>query len=402
MNKILELRKQRNDLWEKTKNFLEEHRGENGLVAADAVEQYDKMSNDVVALGKEIERLEAQEEIEAKLAAPTSRPVMADPHIEAKPKNVKPTATDEYDAAFFDMLRNSGDPMQVRNALSVGTDSEGGYTVPDEFDRKLVEALEENNIFRNLATIIKTGSGTHKIPIAQDNSEASWIDEGQEIPEGDTTFSQTTLSAYKLGTMIKISNELVNDSAFDLASYIATRFGVRMGNAEEKAFITGDGDKKPTGVLAATGGAENGVTAASATKITFDDIFDLYYSLRSPYRKKATFLCNEDVVRQLMTLKDNTGNYIWKPSLDIAKPDTVLGRPIQTSSYMPEVKAGNKAVVFGDFSYYWIADRQTRTFRRLNELYATTDQVGFLTTQRVDGKLILPEALKTLTMKAGA
>lgn len=402
MNKILELRKQRNDLWEKTKNFLEEHRGENGLVAADAVEQYDKMSNDVVALGKEIERLEAQEEIEAKLAAPTSRPVMADPHIENKPKNVKPTATDEYDAAFFDMLRNSGDPVQVRNALSVGTDSEGGYTVPDEFDRQLVQALEDNNIFRGLATIIKTGSGTHKIPIAQDNSEASWIDEGQEIPEGDTTFAQTTLSAYKLGTMIKISNELLNDSAFDLASYIATRFGVRMGNAEEKAFITGDGDKKPTGVLAATGGAENGVTAASATKITFDDIFDLYYSLRSPYRKKATFLCNEDVVRQLMTLKDNTGNYIWKPSLDIAKPDTVLGRPIQTSSYMPEVKAGNKAVVFGDFSYYWIADRQTRTFRRLNELYATTDQVGFLTTQRVDGKLILPEALKTLTMKAGA
>lgn len=402
MSKILELRNKRNTLWEQTKNFLEQHRGENGLVASDAVEQYNKMAQEVKDLGTEIERLEQQAQIDAQLAAPTSTPVHGNPKTGApKDKDNRPTATAEYSDAFWNMIRARGSYGEIVGALSIGQDSEGGYTVPDEFEKKLVQALEDNNLFRGLATVIRTSSGTRKIPIAQDNGEASWIDEGEEIPESDTTFSQTMLSAYKLGTMIKISNELLNDSAFDLATYIAQRFGVRMGNAEERAFITGDGVGKPLGLLD-DACAQMGVTAAAVDKVTFDEIFKLYYSLRAPYRKKAQFLCNESMVLQLMTLKDNNGNYIWKPGLDIGKPDTLLNRPLRTSSFMPGLAAGNKAMTFGDYSYYWIADRQNRTFRRLNELYARTDQVGFMTTQRVDGKLILPEAVQCLQMKAGA
>ena len=266
-------------------------------------------------------------------------------------------------------------------------------------ERQLIHGLEENNIFRRMAHVIRTASGTRKIPIANDVMEASWIDEGEAIPETDTKFAQTTLSAYKLGTMIKVSNELLNDSAFNIAGYIADRFGVTMGNAEEKAFISGTGEKQPTGILHDTNGAELGLTAASETSVTFDEIFQLYYSLKAPYRSRAAFLCNEAILLQLMTLKDNNENYIWKPSLDIATPDTILGRPIYTSSFMPVPAKGEKAICFGDYSYYWVADRSNRTFRRLNELYAVTDQVGFLTTQRVDGKLILPEAVKVLKMK---
>lgn len=400
MNKILELRGRRNTLWEQTKSFLEEHRGENGLVASDAVEQYDRMAQEVKDLGAEIERLEQQAQVDAQLAAPTSRPVSGKPMIVTEERAATKTGTKEYTEAFWNMIRNRGNYGEVHNALSVGEDSEGGFTVPDEFERKLVEALEGNNIFRGMATVIRTSSGTRKIPIAEDTGEASWIDEGEEIPESDTTFGQTMLSAYKLGTMIKISNELLNDSAFDLASYIARRFGVRMGNAEERAFITGDGVGKPLGLLD-DAGAKIGVTAAKTTAISFDEVFQLYYALKAPYRKKAEFLCNEALVLQLMTIKDNNGNYIWKPGLDIGKPDTLLNRPLKTSAFMPEVAAGNKVMAFGDYSYYWIADRQNRTFRRLNELYARTDQVGFLTTQRVDGKLILPEAVQVLQMKAG-
>lgn len=401
MNKILELRGRRNTLWEQTKAFLEEHRGENGLVASDAVEQYDRMAQEVKDLGAEIERLEQQAQVDAQLAAPTSKPVSGKPMIVTEERAATKTGTKEYTEAFWNMIRNRGNYGEVHNALSVGEDSEGGFTVPDEFERKLVEALEGNNIFRGMATVIRTSSGTRKIPIAEDTGEASWIDEGEEIPESDTTFGQTMLSAYKLGTMIKISNELLNDSAFDLASYIARRFGVRMGNAEERAFITGDGVGKPLGLLD-DAGAKIGVTAAKTTAISFDEVFQLYYALKAPYRKKAEFLCNEALVLQLMTIKDNNGNYIWKPGLDIGKPDTLLNRPLKTSAFMPEVAAGNKVMAFGDYSYYWIADRQNRTFRRLNELYARTDQVGFLTTQRVDGKLILPEAVQVLQMKAGA
>jgi HK97 family phage major capsid protein len=296
------------------------------------------------------------------------------------------------------MMRGSV-ATEVRNALSIGEDTEGGYTVPDEFERQLIHGLEENNIFRRMAHVIRTASGTRKIPIANDVMEASWIDEGEAIPETNTRFAQTTLSAYKLGTMIKASNELLHDSAFDIAAYIADRFGVCMGNAEERAFITGTGEKQPTGLLHDTNGAELGVTAAGENAVTFDEIFQLYYALKAPYRRRAAFLCNEALVLQLMMLKDGNGNYIWKPSLDIAKPDTILGRPIYTSTYMPVPAKGEKVLCFGDYNYYWVADRSNRTFRRLNELYAVTDQVGFLTTQRVDGKLILPETVKYLKMK---
>ena len=399
MSKILELRNKRNTLWEQTKAFLEEHRDTNGLVEASAVEQYNKMASDVKALGDEIKRLEDQMEMDAQFAAATSAPVHADIKVGKKSVNDRPTATQEYTDAFWNMLRGKGNYGEIMNALSVGEDPKGGYTVPDEFERKLVEALEENNIFRGLATIIRTSSGTRKIPVAEDTGEATWIDEGEEIEEADTTFGQKTLAAYKMGTMIKISNELLHDSAFDLQSYIARRFGVRMGNAEEKAFINGNGEGKPLGILAETGGAEIGVTAAAENKVTFDEIFDLYYSLKSPYRKKADFLCNEALLLQLMKIKDKNDNYIWKPSLEIGKPDTILNRPLRTSAYMPALAAGEKALLFGDFSYYWIADRQNRTFKRLNELYARTDQVGFIATQRVDGKLILPEAVKALKMK---
>ena len=121
--------------------------------------------------------------------------------------------------------------------------------------------------------------------------------------------------------------------------------------------------------------------------VIFGNIYKLYYSLKSPYRRNASFLCNETLLLQLMLIKDKNDNYIWKPGLEIGKPDTILGRPIYTSGYMPAITGtatqdkGKKVLLFGDFSYYWIADRQNRTLKRLNELYAVTDQVGFIGTR---------------------
>ena len=225
MSKIIELRNKRNTLWEQTKAFLEEHRDANGLVEASAVEQYNKMASDVKALGDEIARLEDQMEMDAKLAAATSAPVHADPKPGQRKANVRPTATAEYGEAFWNMMRGHSSP-EVRDALSVGVDQNGGYTVPDEFERQLIQGLEENNIFRSLAHVMRTNSGSRIIPLATDNGTASWIEEGTAIQESDMSFAQETLSAYKLGCMVKVSNELLNDSAFDIAAYIAQRFGV--------------------------------------------------------------------------------------------------------------------------------------------------------------------------------
>ena len=290
----------------------------------------------------------------------------------------------------------------VVNALEEGTDSEGGYLVPDEYERTLVEALEEENVFRQLAKVIRTSSGDRKIPVVAAKGTAAWIDEEGAYTESDDSFGQVSIGAYKVGTMIKVSEELLNDSVFDLESYIAKEFARRIGAKEEEAFFTGDGSGKPLGVLAATGGAETGVTAASSTAITADELMDLFYSLKSPYRKKAVWVLNDSTIKAVRKLKDSTGQYLWQPSLVAGTPDTLLGRPVKTSAYMPVIAAGAKTIAFGDFSYYWIADRQRRSFKRLNELYAANGQVGFLGSQRVDGKLVLSEAVKVLAQKAGS
>ena len=155
-------------------------------------------------------------------------------------------------------------------------------------------------------------------------------------------------------------------------------------------------------MLAAAGGAETGVTAASATAVTADELMDLYYSLKSPYRKKSMWVLNDSTIKAIRKLKDNNGQYLWQPSLTAGAPDMILGRPIKTSAYMPAIAAGAKTIAFGDFSYYWIADRQGRSFKRLNELFAASGQVGFLASQRVDGKMILAEAVKVLEQKGAS
>lgn len=374
------------------------------MISEEDTATYDKMEQDVMNLGKEIERLERQAAIDAELSKATSTPLTGKPGAKMGKDEVEKTgrASDEYKGSFWNAMRVKAPMPSVLNALQEGTDSEGGYLVPDEFERTLVEALEEENVFRTLAHVIKTSSGDRKIPVVASKGTASWVDEEGAYTESDDAFSQVSIGAYKLGTMIKVSEELLADSVFDLEAYISKEFARRIGAREEDSFFNGDGKGKPLGILAAAGGAEVGVTAASATAITADEVIDLFYSLKAPYRKNAVWLLNDATVKQIRKLKDTTGQYLWQPSLVAGTPDTILGRPVKTSAFMPTAAAGAKTIAFGDFKYYWIADRQGRTFKKLSELYAANGQVGFMGTQRVDGKLILPEAIKVLQQKTGS
>ena len=404
MSKILELREKRAKAWDAAKQFLDAKRGADGMLSEEDTAAYDKMEQDVMNLGKEIERLERQAAIDAELSKATSTPLTGKPGAKMGKDETEKTgrASDEYKGSFWNAMRVKAPMPSVLNALQEGTDSEGGYLVPDEFERTLVEALEEENVFRTLAHVIKTSSGDRKIPVVASKGSASWVDEEGAYQESDDAFSQVSIGAYKLGTMIKVSEELLADSVFDLEAYISKEFARRIGAREEESFFNGDGKGKPLGILAAAGGAEVGVTAASATAITADEVIDLFYSLKAPYRKNAVWLLNDATVKQIRKLKDSTGQYLWQPSLVAGTPDTILGRPVKTSAFMPTAAAGAKTIAFGDFKYYWIADRQGRTFKKLSELFAATGQVGFMGTQRVDGKLILPEAIKVLQQKSGS
>lgn len=395
MSEILELRQKRAALWEKTKSFLDNAKRDGDVLSAEDAAAYEKMEADIVAMGREIDILERQAEIEKQMNAATSKAVKNNPNKSETEKTGR--ASDEYKKAFWKAMQNKYS-YEVQDALQIGTDSEGGYLVPDEFENTLIMALEEENIMRKLARTIQTSNGDRKIPVAATHGTASWIDEEGLIEDSDEAFSQITLGAYKLGTAIKISDELLNDSAFNLETYIAQEFARRIGSKEEEAFLIGDGINKPTGIFNGTGGAEIGTTAASATAITFDEIYDLFYSLKAPYRKTASWIMNDSTVKAIRKLKDENGQYLWQPSTGAGTPDTLLNRPIYTSAYAPLIETSKSPIAFGDFGYYWIAERQGRVFKRLSELYAKNGQVGFLSTERIDGKLILPETIKLLKM----
>jgi HK97 family phage major capsid protein len=399
MNQIQELREKRAKAWDAAKAFLDTKRGNDGLLAAEDVATYEKMETDVVNLGKEIDRLERQSALDAELNKPTADPLTSKPAQVASAQKTG-RASDAYDKAFWNAIRSKNPRPEILNSLLEGTDSEGGYLVPDEFERTLVQKLTAANVLRPLCHVIQTSYGDRKIPVVASKGTADWVDEEGTYPLSDDTFTQVVLGAYKLATMIKVSEELLSDSIFNIEGYVSDQFGKRIGDKEEDAFLTGNGVSKPIGILHTTGGAELGVTTAGASAITGDELIDLVYSLRAPYRKSAVFVLNDTTVKLLRKLKDGEGQYLWRPGITENAPDTILGHRIVTSEFMPGVSAGNKSIAFGDFSYYWIADRQGRTFKRLNELYATTGQVGFLASQRLDGKLILPEAIKVLQQKA--
>lgn len=395
MKKILEMIEKRNKAWEGAKAFLESKRDKDGLISEEDALIYDEMEQKVKNYTEEIERLQKMEAMEQELSKPINDAIVSKP-MDRKEEEKKGRASDEYRKDMLKAIRSNF--KQVTNLLQEGVDTDGGYLVPEEYDNRLIDVLNENNIMRVLGTKITT-SGLHRITITATKPAALWVEEGGKIPFSDSTFGQITIDAFKLAVGVKVTNELLYDSMFPLESYIIEQFGKAMGNAEEDAFLNGDGKKKPLGIFHQDGGAISDVTTTGGS-ISSDDIISLVYALGRPYRQKAKFIMNDQTIAVIRKLKDGNGSYMWQPSIKEGEPDRLLGYPVFTSAYAPIVEAGKPAIAFGDFSYYNIADRGTRSIQELTELYAETDTTGFIAKERVDGKLILPEAVHLLTVKA--
>ena len=393
MSKILELTEKRAKAWETAKAFLDAKRNADGFVSAEDAATYEKMEADVQNLTTEIERLARQQAIDDKLAQATSKPITMQPNAQMETERAKPfRERTEYKNAMIDALRTNF--RKISDVLQEGVDADGGYLVPVEYDNRLIEVLKEENIMRGLATRITT-SGEHKINTAATTPAALWVEEGGALTFGDATFDQKFVDSHKLHVAIKVTEELLYDSAFDLEKYIITQFGKALANAEEDAFLNGDGKGKPYGIFdTATGGESAGTLSAD---IKADDIFDLIYKLKRPYRKGASFIMNDKTIAQIRKLKDNNGQFLWQPSLVAGEPDQIAGYTVRTSAYAPE-----NAIAFGDYSYYNIADRGARSFKTLNELFAGNGMVGFVAKERVDGLLLLPEAIQIMNLKTAS
>lgn len=388
---VKELIEKRAKAWEAAKNFVDTHEDKNGNLSAEDSATYTKMEAEIEELTNSIERQQRAERREQELSKPVNSPITGKPYKD-EPAGEEKTgrASDEYRKAMLNAMRSNF--RQVSNVLQEGVDSDGGYLVPVEYDKRLIDVLNEENIMRTLGTKITT-SGEHKINIAATKPAAAWIEEGGTLSFGDATFDQIYLDAFKLHVAIKVTEELLYDSAFNLENYIITEFGKALANAEEDAFLNGDGKGKPLGIFAKTGGGQSAGTLTAALKS--DDLIDLIYSLKRPYRKNASFILNDATLAQVKKLKDNNGQYLWQPSYQAGEPDRILGYTVRTSAYAP-----TDAIAFGDYRYYNIGDRGSRSFKQLNELFAGNGMIGFVAKERVDGKLVLPEAVKILGLKA--
>ena len=391
---IKEMIEKRAKVWETAKNFVDTHENENGVLSAEDNATYGRMEQEIEDLTAAIDRQQRAEAREAEFSKPVNMPLTGRPaRQEVEEKTGR--ASNAYKEDFGAHLRGK---RLVHNVLSEGVQADGGYLVPEEFERQIVSGLDEANVVRGLAKVITT-SAERKIPVAATHSTAAWTAENGAYTPSDPSFDQKTIDAFKLTDLVKVSIELLQDSMFDLESYIAAEFARAFGIAEEEAFCVGTGTGQPTGIFTANGG-EVGVTAAGSTAVTADELISLVYSLKSPYRRNAKFLANDATIAAIRKLKDGNGVYLWQPSLQAGEPDKLLGYDLYTSPYVPQMEAGAFSLAFGDFKNYWIADRAGRTVQRLNELYSTNGQVGFVATERVDGKVILPEGIKLLKMKA--
>lgn len=385
---IKDLIEKRAKVWDAAKKFVETHEDGNGVLSEEDTATYNKMEKEIEDLSSAIDRQRRAEEREAEMNKPVNSPLTSKPYADKTEKEKTGRASDEYREGMLKALRSNF--KQVTNILQEGVDADGGYLVPEEYDHRLIDTLDEENIIRKLATKITT-SGEHKINIAATKPAAAWIEEGGALTFGDATFDQILMDAHKLHVAIKVTEELLYDNAFGLENYIITQFGKALANAEEDAFLNGSGVGQPLGIFADNGG---GIVAKTVETLTSDNIINLVYALKRPYRKNAKFIMNDQLIATIRTFKDNNGAYMWQPAITQGEPDRLLGYEVYTSPFAPV-----DGIAFGDFKYYNIGDRGTRSFKQLTELFAGNGMIGYVAKERVDGKLVLPEAVQILKIK---
>lgn len=306
--------------------------------------------------------------------------------------------SEDYRSALWAYMRDG----QLRGDLNVGTDSAGGYLVPTAFENSIITAVTNEEVIRQLADVRMYSLDTD-IPVKSGRASFAFIAEKGAYPEAQQTYGKLALKAYKAGGVIKVSEELLQDSVANIESEVNGEIVYARARLEENKFALGSGSGEPTGFI---GSATTGVTTAAAAKISGDDIIDLFHALKPGYRRNATWLMNDAIAKTVRKVKNDSGtygslDYVWQPGLQAGNPDTILGRPVRYQQDMDSaLTVGKKVIAFGDFKYYRIADRLGLSVQRLNELYAGTGQIGFRATFRVDGLLTLAEAVQLMVMHA--
>ena len=371
----------------------------------DEKRQYDSFMNDAIRLKADIEAEERLQDVERELAADGLRNLdLGDKRgLDNKPD------VDPKMAAFRKLILEGqqGLTSEEYRGLTAGTDVKGGFTLtPQEFINQLIVNVKNMVFMRKLATIIPlNGSSSCGVPtLDTDVGDADWTPEIKLVGEDDNiTFGKRELKPHALSKLVKVSEPLLRNSALNPEAIVNDRMSYKFGVSMEKAYLLGNGAQQPLGVfVASTDGipTSRDVSAGNtATSIGADGLIATKYNLKAQYMSKAQWLFHRDAVKQLAQLKDGNGRYMFELSDTPDVPDMLLGRPMTMSEYAPNTfTTGLYVGMFGDFSNYWIADNLQLQFRRLNELFSLTNQVGFIGRMETDGMPVLAEAFSRVKL----
>ena len=299
--------------------------------------------------------------------------------------------TETYSRAFWNSMRSKNTDCSIlEEAANLAN---GSYCLPEASADEYAAALAKENLFRRMATFVRATTSGGRIITSDTPVDADWVGEGGTVPEAELMANRIALEEHKLACISVLDSNFVHDTGFNISDYLTRDFARIFGKAEEDAFLNGDGIGKLKGVLHATEGADVGVTAALTADIAFDEIHSLYFSLEPEYRSNAVWVMNDETALALRDLKDSTGNYLWRGA-----SDALLGKPVIISNHMPSAASSAKPVVFGDFKYYWVVERQPLSVRALHEKYSFADKIGYFGMEILDGCLIRSEAIKALQM----
>jgi len=393
--KLNEIKERRGALVAEMRSVLESA-GDKGLTA-DQETSYQNMEKEFSRLSDEVKREEALAQKEAEMKAVTTAPISAvapGTNPDEEPRNLRPTQRESYARAFGNYIRKRGG-REVHNAMSEGTDANGGYLVPEEWADYITTKGAEANVIRRYATVVQTANDRN-FPIQTVRAAFDWIAEAGAYSSVNPTLANEELKAYKLGGVIQVSEELLQDEVFDLPTFLQNQAVLEFAKQEEAAFITGDGSGKPLGIedVTSVGGVStSGVSLSAAASITANELIDIYHNIDVAYRSNATWVTSDSMAILIRKLTDTDGQYVWQPGLQADQPDRLLGRPFEVSDSYTAVATGVRSIVFADLSYYVIADRLGASVKRLDELYAANGQVGFRFEKRVDGRMTLANAI---------
>lgn len=373
----------------------------------DETETYEKLIKEQDEIRVAIERQQKADDLIAEMNSIPSSQKAADPRAtHGEPVHGTFRGSDKFKSEFRNWMKWGAESLSPETrALSAGVLSEGGAMVPPEqFVTDLIKAIDDQVAIRRLATVYSvTSAASLGAPsLENDPADANWTSELATGSEDSTmSFGKRSLIPHPLAKRIKVSQSLIQNSALPVESIVSQRLAYKFAISEEKAFLSGNGAGQPLGVFTASASGVStarDVQTGSASGFTFDGLIDAKFALKEGYLPRANWLFHRDALKLIAKLKNTTTNeYLWQPNAQLGRPDVLLGVPVILSEYAPNTfTSGLYVGMIADFSYYWIAQNLSMTMQRLVELYAETNQIGFIGRMQVDGMPVMEGAFSRL------